>query len=182
VAPRTRGELASIAAERGRIDGADTVGLWRAAVEAWRCIGEPYPEARARTRFAEALLAAEAPRADIDEQLRAAAALADALRATPLRDHIARVARWARVDLRAVGKEPDTPVVDAAPSPFALTRREREVLALVADGRTNGQIAEALFISTKTASVHVSNILAKLGVTNRAEAAAVAHRVGLAND
>ena len=64
--------------------------------------------------------------------------------------------------------------------PFALTPREREVLALVADGRTNRQIAEALFISEKTASVHVSNILAKLGVTNRAEAAAVAHRVGLA--
>ena len=54
------------------------------------------------------------------------------------------------------------------------------MLALVADGRTNRQIADELFISEKTASVHVSNILAKLGVANRAEAAAVAHRVGLA--
>jgi DNA-binding NarL/FixJ family response regulator len=53
------------------------------------------------------------------------------------------------------------------------------VLALVADGRTNRQIAQALFISNKTASVHVSNILAKLGVANRGEAAAVAHRLGL---
>jgi DNA-binding NarL/FixJ family response regulator len=64
--------------------------------------------------------------------------------------------------------------------PFALTPRELQVLAFVADGRTNRQIAEALFINQKTASVHVSNILSKLGVANRAEAAAVAHRVGLA--
>jgi DNA-binding CsgD family transcriptional regulator len=62
---------------------------------------------------------------------------------------------------------------------LGLTPREREVLALVADGRTNRQIAEALFISAKTASVHVSNILAKLGVGSRVEAAAVAHRLGL---
>ena len=62
---------------------------------------------------------------------------------------------------------------------LGLTPREREVLALVADGRTNRQIAEALFISAKTASVHVSNILAKLRVTNRGEAAAVAHRLHL---
>jgi len=53
------------------------------------------------------------------------------------------------------------------------------VLRLVADGRSNSQIAEALFISSKTASVHVSNILAKLGVASRVEAAAVAHRLAL---
>ncbi|HEX8863701.1 MAG TPA: LuxR C-terminal-related transcriptional regulator [Actinomycetes bacterium] len=63
--------------------------------------------------------------------------------------------------------------------PLGLTPREREVLALIADGRTNRQIAETLFISPKTASVHVSNILAKLGVANRGEAAAVAHRLRL---
>ncbi len=62
---------------------------------------------------------------------------------------------------------------------FQLTDREREVLALVAEGRSNGQIAAALFISPKTASVHVSNILAKLGVSGRVEAAALAHRLGL---
>jgi DNA-binding CsgD family transcriptional regulator len=68
----------------------------------------------------------------------------------------------------------------AEASPVAgLTPRELEVLQLVADGRSNGEIASALFISTKTASVHVSNILAKLGVSGRGEAAAVAHRVGL---
>ena len=63
--------------------------------------------------------------------------------------------------------------------PFGLTERGREVLALMASGRSNGQIAAALFISPKTASVHVSNILAKLGVDSRVEAAAVAHRLGV---
>ena len=183
VTPRSRGELATIAAERSRIAGTNDTALWRTAAETWQSIGEPYPEACARTRLADALLAADAPRTEVAAELRAAALVADALGAVPLRERIARASRWARVDLRAEpasaagadGAEVDT-------SPFSLTPREREVLGLVADGRTNGQIAEALFISTKTASVHVSNILAKLGVTNRAEAAAVAHRAGLARD
>ena len=63
--------------------------------------------------------------------------------------------------------------------PFDLTPRELEVLQLVAQGRTNPQIGEELFISRKTASVHVSNILSKLGVRTRGEAAAVAHRAGI---
>ena len=63
---------------------------------------------------------------------------------------------------------------------LGLSAREREVLSLVAAGRTNREIAEALYISPKTASVHVSNILAKLGVSGRVEAAGVAHRLGLA--
>ena len=61
---------------------------------------------------------------------------------------------------------------------FGLTDREREVLLLVAAGHSNPEIAKALFISAKTASVHVSNILAKLGVSGRVEAAAVVHRLG----
>jgi DNA-binding NarL/FixJ family response regulator len=60
-----------------------------------------------------------------------------------------------------------------------LTDRERDVLALVAEGHSNGQIASTLYISPKTVSVHVSNILAKLGVSTRTEAATVAHRLGL---
>ena len=63
--------------------------------------------------------------------------------------------------------------------PFGLTPREREVLALVADGRTNRQIAERLFISESTAGVHVSNIIGKLGVATRGEAAAIAFRLRL---
>jgi DNA-binding NarL/FixJ family response regulator len=81
------------------------------------------------------------------------------------------LARRGRLDLGAA----------APPSEGAagLTPRELEVLRLVAAGRSNGQIAETLFISRKTASVHVSNILAKLGVHSRTEAAAAAHRMGL---
>ena len=62
---------------------------------------------------------------------------------------------------------------------FGLTPREREVLSLVAAGRTNRQIGAELFISEKTAGVHVSNILGKLGASGRTEAAAIAHRLGL---
>ena len=62
---------------------------------------------------------------------------------------------------------------------LGLTRREVEVLVLVAEGRTNRQIGQALFITPKTAGVHVSRILAKLGVAGRGEAAAIAHRLGL---
>ena len=67
----------------------------------------------------------------------------------------------------------------AAADPFGLTSREREVLALVAEGYTNRRIAETLFISESTAGVHVSHILGKLGVETRTEAATVAVRLGL---
>jgi len=84
-----------------------------------------------------------------------------------------RVARRARLRL---GDEPEQPRTD---DPFGLTVREREVLVLVAAGRTNRQIGEELFMSEKTASVHVSRILAKLDVGTRGEAGAVAHKLGL---
>ena len=71
------------------------------------------------------------------------------------------------------------PKADSPAASLGLTQREAEVLALVAEGRTNRQIGQALFITEKTASVHVSRILAKLGVAGRGEAAAVAHRLGL---
>jgi DNA-binding CsgD family transcriptional regulator len=99
--------------------------------------------------------------------------------ARPLLDDVRALARRARLSL---AEAPDEAPPAAEPVPFGLTDREREVLALVAAGRSNGQIATALFISPKTASVHVSNILAKLGVSGRVEAAAVAHRLGLTED
>jgi len=71
------------------------------------------------------------------------------------------------------------PVPATAAHTAALTPRESEILALVAEGRSNGEIGKQLFISTKTVSVHVSNILAKLDAASRTEAAAVARRRGL---
>jgi DNA-binding CsgD family transcriptional regulator len=79
-------------------------------------------------------------------------------------------------DARPAGRSAE-PVDELAR--FGLTDREREVLLLVAAGHSNPEIAKALFISAKTASVHVSNILAKLGVSGRVEAAAVVHRLGV---
>jgi DNA-binding NarL/FixJ family response regulator len=94
---------------------------------------------------------------------------------------VEHLARLGRVDLRRDATDGAGPE-GAEPPPGAglgLTPRELEVLALVAEGRSNRQVADTLFISAKTASVHVSNILAKLGVASRVEAAAVAHRLGL---
>ena len=181
-----RGELASVAAEHRRLDGVPDVDACRLAVETWHEIGEPFPEARSRVRLAEVLLATQAPRAEIEAQLRAAAVVADRLRGVVARADIDRVARWARVDMDTAAESTtspgEVPTPEPNPSRSRSRRAELQVLAFVADGRTNRQIAEALFINQKTASVHVSNILSKLGVANRAEAAAVAHRVGLAGD
>jgi DNA-binding NarL/FixJ family response regulator len=102
------------------------------------------------------------------------------LSARPLDTEIKALARRARLVLTPPASGPGQAA--DAPTPaeqLGLTPREAEVLALVAAGRSNRQIAQELFISPKTASVHVSNILAKLGVHTRVEAAAVAHRLGL---
>jgi DNA-binding NarL/FixJ family response regulator len=112
--------------------------------------------------------------------LRAAHQTTKALRAGPLGREIELLANRGRLHLQE--QTATAPAPEASPSPtasFGLTRREAEVLALVAAGRTNRQIGGELFITEKTASVHVSRILAKLGVAGRGQAAAVAHRLGL---
>jgi DNA-binding CsgD family transcriptional regulator/tetratricopeptide (TPR) repeat protein len=183
VAPR-RALLATCEAEHARVQGEADPERWLAAVAAWEGTGYPYPLAMARWRAAEALLSRRGDRALASDLLRQGHAAATALGAAPLRRELERLARLARVDL-AGGQDPagsdDLPAepVEPAGASLGLTARELEVLALVAEGRSNRQVAEALFISAKTASVHVSNILAKLGVGSRVEAAAVAHRLGL---
>ena len=111
--------------------------------------------------------------------LREARERAAAMGAAPLLGEIDALARRARLDVSA----PDAAGAEEAPASPAdqlgLTPRELEVLLLVAAGRTNREIGAELFMSEKTASVHVSRILAKLGVGGRVEAAAVAHRLGL---
>jgi DNA-binding NarL/FixJ family response regulator len=135
------------------------------------------------------MLAAKAPRGEVAAVLAEAFALADGMGAVPLAASIEELARIARLDLRSDRSESATPSTGEATrpgdgqgptDPFGLTTREREVLVLVAAGQTNRRIADSLFISESTASVHVSNILGKLGVSNRVEAAAVAVRLGLA--
>ena len=112
--------------------------------------------------------------------LRPAHQTAVTLDAAPLRREVELLAQRGRLRL---GEPMDTTAPpEAPPSPAAslgLTRREAEVLALVAEGCTNRQIGQALFITPRTAGVHVSRILAKLGVAGRGEAAAIAHRLGL---
>ncbi|MEU7338876.1 MULTISPECIES: AAA family ATPase [unclassified Streptomyces] len=170
-----------VRAELRRAEGLSDPHDWTEVVSAFECLERPYDLARVRRRLAGSLLAAgagEEERARATELLRLARAAADHLGARPLVDAVELLAQRARL---ALGKAPGP----CAPDPvdparaLGLTSRERDVLRLVAAGRSNRQIAEELFISPKTASVHVSNILAKLGVSGRGEAAALAHRLRL---
>ena len=175
-APQTQAWFALSTAERGRASAASDSGAWAAAAQACRAVSMPYPEAYARWRLAEAALAGRGRRGEAAESLRAAAAIARRLGAKPLMREIELLARRARLEIDEV----EAPTPKAAPaSPSGLTARELEVIQLVAAGRTNRQIAEELFISEGTSGAHVSNILGKLGVQGRTEAAAVAHRLGL---
>jgi DNA-binding NarL/FixJ family response regulator len=124
------------------------------------------------------LLATKAPKA-------AASALRQAHDATiqlgekPIRQEIERLAQRARIDLTPPITTLNKAATSSAATRHGLTPREQEVLQHLVEGRTNRQIARALFISEKTASVHVSNIMGKLGASNRSEAAAIAHRLRL---
>jgi DNA-binding CsgD family transcriptional regulator len=162
-------------AEQSRLQGHSDPQRWQAAVEAWERLERPFEAAYARFREAEALLAAAASRPWAEQVLRGAHQIAAVLGAEPLRREIQLLAQRGRLRLE---QPVDTPAAPTAPSSAAvslgLTQRELEVLALVAKGQTNRQIGQALFITPKTAGVHVSRILAKLGVTGRGEAAAIA--------
>ena len=157
---------ALFAAECSRASGGRDRAPWDAVVAAWEEVRHPYPLAYALLRTAEAAVG----RTDASVLLSRSATLADSLGAVPLRADIDLVARRGRLTVAGVpGGQPM----------FGLTPREQEVLRLVAEGRSNRDIAEELFISAKTASVHVSNILGKLDVSSRGEAAATAHRLRL---
>jgi DNA-binding CsgD family transcriptional regulator/tetratricopeptide (TPR) repeat protein len=160
-------------AEHARcLDTSDRAERWTAAVARCDEFGMVYYAAYARYRLAQTRLD-DRTRDDVPGLLRAAHDVARELAARPLLDDVVALARRAHIDL---GTGPATTSTDG----LGLTPREMEVLLLVADGRTNPEIAEQLYISAKTASVHVSNILRKLEVSNRGEAAALAHRQGFA--
>jgi DNA-binding CsgD family transcriptional regulator len=150
---------------------------WSTAAAAFARLPMPYQEAYARWREAGALLATRERRVAAAEALVAAHGIALRLGADPLRREIEATAQRARIDLGAGPHEGTRRATVLAP--FGLTARELEVLELVVAGRTNREIADQLFISENTAGVHVSNILGKLGVTRRLEAAAISHALGL---
>ncbi|MBX9247151.1 AAA family ATPase, partial [Actinotalea ferrariae] len=161
---RAHAEHARLRAHLGRPADPDA---WRRSTEEFG-YGYRYEETRSRYRWAEALLGA-GERGQAAEQLARAAADARAMGAAPLIAAVEALARRGRLELP--GQRTTTDL---------LTAREAEVLSLVAEGLSNRQIGERLFISGKTVSVHVSNVLAKLGVSSRTEAVTVAHRRGLA--
>ncbi|MFF4949061.1 helix-turn-helix transcriptional regulator [Streptomyces chattanoogensis] len=186
----------AVEAELRRAEGREAPDAWAAAAGAFAPLERPHEHALARYRWAESLLhgterATEGldgrtPREAAVLLLAQAHAAATTLGARPLAEEAELLAQRARIPLPGLtadgapppaAAEPRTPAAPA--ESLGLTRRERDVLRLVADGRSNRQIADALFISPKTASVHVSNILAKLGVSGRGEAGAVAHRLRL---
>lgn len=173
--PEGRAWLLRVDAELARLRAAASgtpadPALWESTVREFG-YGHRYEQARSRFRWAQALHAADDAGAATREA-GTALAEAEAMGAAPLGAAVREWARRARV-----------PLPGAAPrrheSVASLTDREEEVLTLVAEGLSNRQIGERLYISTKTVSVHVSNVLAKLGVSGRAEAVDVAHRRGL---
>ncbi|MES9605211.1 AAA family ATPase [Actinomadura sp. NPDC000929] len=152
--------------------GEPGLGAWHRAIAAWRDLEQPYALAETLVRAARAALSAQ-DRKQAAVLLAEATSIATGLGAAPLRAEAEKLARRSRLTSGAAAP----PARREAPA--GLTGRELEVLELVAAGLSNRQIGERLFISAKTAGVHVSNILAKLGVTTRLEAAAWAHRTRL---
>jgi DNA-binding CsgD family transcriptional regulator/tetratricopeptide (TPR) repeat protein len=179
-APMVAALRAHAVAEAGRMDGESDPERWADAAARSAEIPDPFGVAYARYRSAEAILRRDGIKADVGALLRDAADEAAALGALPLYRSIETLARRARVPMDR--PEPAKLAPERERRPGGLSAREIEVLRLVADGRSNGEIGEALFISRKTAGVHVTHILDKLGVANRVEAAMTAGRLGLLDD
>ena len=189
MAPRSaadHGHRALAFAEHARLHRDGEAEAWDGAVQRCRTMNEPLPLAYALYRHADALSSA-GDSAAAARTAGEALALAHDAGAVPLEAEVDALIRRARLHASGAGHADArlAPVMpDAEPGELerlGLTAREGEVLRRVADGRSNSQIAEVLFISRKTASVHVSNILSKLGVSTRVEAAALAHRRGIAD-
>jgi ATP/maltotriose-dependent transcriptional regulator MalT len=164
-------------AERTRVSGTSDPAAWSAAVGAWDRTGFPFPAAYCRWRLAEAVLLTGGDRDSAGDLFTAAHSAAVALGARPLAAAIEQAARRARLSVGAAASAEPQPA--GSDNEFGITAREFEVLELLARGWTNKQIAESLFISEKTARVHVSHLLTKLAVSTRGAAVDVAHRNNL---
>lgn len=172
--PLARAELASVDAELRRLEDRPAPGAWAAAVTARAQLQQPWELAYAKFRLAEAILERGGPTADAAAPLRNALGIATNLGASPLEAQIRSLAGRARI---GIDESPNGQVAPGGPT--ILTGREQEVLRLVAAGHTNREIGERLYISEKTASVHVTRAMGKLGALSRYEAAATATRLGL---
>ncbi len=174
--PEGRGWLARCEAEYARLTGTNSPALWEKVLAEFGP-GYVYETARTQWRLAEALVE-DGRRDEAAAVWRAAHATASRLHAAPLAAALDDLARRARLD-PGNGHRAGPGGRPGGPSPLAaLTDREREVLRLLARGMSNREIGTELFITPKTASVHVSNILGKLGAASRTEAAAIAYRAG----
>jgi ATP/maltotriose-dependent transcriptional regulator MalT len=166
-------------AEAARASLRPSADPWTTVVTTWQHLDCPYPTAYAQWRQAEELFGARA-RAQGTRALASALQTAAQLRCAPLESSLRMLARHAGVspvDLETTATETDAGAPDSLPVP--LTPRERDVLQILTQGFSNQQIARRLFISESTVSVHVSHVIAKLGVANRLQAAAAAHRLNL---
>jgi DNA-binding CsgD family transcriptional regulator/tetratricopeptide (TPR) repeat protein len=177
VPPMAQAYRAWCHAETARTAAQPSEQLWADAAAAWNELGAPYPAAYAHWRQAEAVLAGGHERDKAGHLLRAAREAATSLQAHQLLLGIEELTRSYGLTLERGADRTDAP-----PDPGAalgLTPRELEVLALIAQGLTNRQIAATLVISEKTAGVHVAHIFAKLDVHNRVAATTAARRAGL---
>ncbi len=170
--PMAVAHAAQAKCELQRAEGTPDAAAWAAVATLWDDIKEPYYAAYARLRAAEARLGAGNDRDTASTELNAGWSDANRIGATQLSALIGDVARRARIPV-------GDPVETSGPGAFAITPREGEVLALVANGLTDRLIGEQLFISHRTVERHVSNLLAKLGAKRRSELTAMAHRLGL---
>jgi DNA-binding CsgD family transcriptional regulator len=177
--PQDHAQQLWLTAELARLDEQPEAELWASTADGWTEVRRPFLSAYARWREAEARLGRSVD-AEAIAALRAAHDAARALGAVRLVDEVETLARWYRTDLLPPASEVAAGAVTDDPlAAYGLTDREREVLVALAAGRSNREIAEDLVISSKTASVHVSNILRKLDVSGRQEAARIAHRLGV---
>jgi DNA-binding CsgD family transcriptional regulator/tetratricopeptide (TPR) repeat protein len=176
---RLAADAAATVAETRRAEGVADAAAWRAAVGSADRRESAWHRSYTRYRLGESLLAGRGSRPEAADALVAAVEIARALGAAPLIGWIEALARRSRIALRADATVAARPDESPPAEDLGLTAREREVLALLVEGHTNRRIAATLFISESTAGVHVSNILGKLGVATRTEAATVAARLGL---
>jgi DNA-binding CsgD family transcriptional regulator len=173
--PRASADRRQWQAERTRAEGRSDPDAWTEAASAWEALSMPHDAAYCWWRAAEALLTIGANKIDVRAALHAAHRHSDGH--LPLRDEIGKAATRARIPIL------ETLDADASPAGDThLTTQEVKVLRLIATGLTNAEIGTALFISPKTVSVHVTNLLRKLEVSNRTEAATWANRHGLVAD